>query len=1029
MVKMKSLFLYFLLLFIFVFNQAFAAKGFQVKFEEGKNNLIYQLKFELDDYSISEVEADNSVWSKIIYGGNVTTNKKGFAELPFIYAGIQLKPKDSVLAEVGDTEYEDIQLAHPLLPSKGVVLRSQNLNDIPYVEDSKSITDEWYPKTVAESSKPFILRDVRGTNIYVYPFQYNAKRKILRVYKKIEVRVLKGRGVPVNPLVGTCGRMISEMEDIYSTLLINYQRPLELSNIPLKDYGKLLVLYPAQYKQAVAPYVEWKRMKGFAVLEKEVVKGTNVKSIIKQAYENDKDILYVQLFGDWEDLKSDLGPSQAPMDPMLGCVKGDDNYADVIVGRFSANSPAQIQTQVNKTISYERDADSSDTWYKNAIGLASSEGGSQGDDRETDEQHMRVIRDNKLLKNTYVKVEEGYATLNVNSRNVSDWLNAGVSLINYTGHGSKTSWATSGFKNSDIVQLNNGKKLPFIVSVACINGEFHSSGGDSFAEAWLKKENGGAVAAWMSTINQPWAPPMRGQDYFNDLLIGGYDYEQNPGDGTNTQNSRSTFGSLTMNAASLMYAESSTGPDLDTIKTWTIFGDASLQVRSDTPKKLTISNETLLMGTPFETVVSDSAGPVKNIIVSLYQNNKNYVGITDEDGRVEILNQLEVGDAHITVSGFNVQTITKTVQVIPPNGPYIVLKNKVVEDSNNSQADVGETIYLTVELENVGNGLSKNLRVNLETDSTSVDAILDGEEQVAQINGGQKVTLKKGFRIRLDKGINDQSLIPFKLVMLDQTSKEYRSAFTLKVNAPKFNLSSKVMGDGEIKPGETRTFRYLVKNIGHVASSLIYYNLEELNELNVHIGNAQSSISGLAPGQEGQIDFEVQFGDDILLGMIARFRCKINSDEIETIMESLINVGLTDTFETGDFASNPWRFAGNKPWEITEEFPFSGRYSARSGKDLGKSGVSELILTKNFIHDGSVSFFKMVSSEAQYDQLIFYVDGDKAGNWSGEVAWSEEFFNIPAGLHELKWVYKKDYSADNGHDGAWIDNLLITGAQ
>ncbi|OFZ25022.1 MAG: hypothetical protein A2381_13190 [Bdellovibrionales bacterium RIFOXYB1_FULL_37_110] len=1026
---MKSLFLYLLLSFILILSQAFAAKGFQVKFSEGKNNVIHELQFALDDYSIEEVEADGSVWSKIIYGGNVTTNKKGFAELPFIYAGIHLRPKDSVMAEVGYLEYEDIQLANPLLPSKGVILRNQNPEEIPYMIDSKSVADEWYPATVIESSKPFILRDVRGINIYVFPFQYNAKRNILRVYKKVEVRVLKGRGVPVNPLLEAGGSIIPEMEDIYSTLLINYQRPFKLRNIPLKDFGKLLVLYPAQYKQSVAPYVEWKRMKGFVVLEKEVVKGTNVKNIIKQAYEADKDILYVQLFGDWDDLKSDLGPSQAPMDPMLGCVKGDDNYADLIVGRFSANTPEQVQIQVNKTIAYERNADPTDTWYKNAAGIASSEGGSQGDDKETDEQHMRIIRGDKLLKKTYVKVEEGYATLNVNSRNVSEWLNAGVGLINYTGHGSKTAWSTSGFKNSDIVQLNNGKKLPFIVSVACVNGEFHSSGGDSFAEAWLKKENGGAVAAWMSTINQPWAPPMRGQDYFNDLLIGGYDYEQNPGNGTTTQNGRSTFGSLTMNAASLMYAESSTGPDLDTIKTWTIFGDASLQVRSDTPKKLTISNDVVLMGTPYETVVSDSSGPVKNVIVSLYQNNKNYMGVTDENGRVEILNQLEVGEAQITVSGFNTQTISKVVQVIPPNGPYIVLKKQVVEDSNNSQADVGETIYLTIDLENVGGVVSKNLKVRLETNDTFVDALLDGEENVAQIDAGKAVTLKKGFRLRLKKGVEDQSLVPFKLVMVDHTNKEYRGVFSLKINAPKFSLSNKVVGDGEIKPGETRTIRYLVKNIGHVASSLVYYNLEELNELNINIGNAQSSIAGIAPGKEALIDFEMQFGNDIMLGMIAHFRFKISSDELETILDSMINVGLTDTFESGDFSSNQWRFGGIKPWEITEEFPFAGKYSARSGKNLGKNGVSELILTKNFIHDGSVSFYRMVSSEAKYDQLLFYVDGAQVGVWSGEVAWSEAFFNISMGAHELKWVYKKDYSTDDGHDGAWIDNLLLTGAQ
>ena len=87
--------------------------------------------------------------------------------------------------------------------------------------------------------------------------------------------------------------------------------------------------------------------------------------------------------------------------------------------------------------------------------------------------------------------------------------------------------------------------LPFIFSVACVNGAYHS--GECFAEAWLKKENGGAVLTLMSTINQSWVPPMRGQDYFNDLLTGGYDYQANPGNGISTTEGRSIIGSIVVN--------------------------------------------------------------------------------------------------------------------------------------------------------------------------------------------------------------------------------------------------------------------------------------------------------------------------------------------------------------------------------------------------------------------------------------------------------------------------------------------------
>ena len=77
------------------------------------------------------------------------------------------------------------------------------------------------------------------------------------------------------------------------------------------------------------------------------------------------------------------------------------------------------------------------------------------------------------------------------------------------------------------LHLTNGDKLPFIISVACNNGDFDL--GTCFAEAWLRKEDGGAIMFMGASISQPWNEPMRGQDYFMDVLIGGYDYSAHPG--------------------------------------------------------------------------------------------------------------------------------------------------------------------------------------------------------------------------------------------------------------------------------------------------------------------------------------------------------------------------------------------------------------------------------------------------------------------------------------------------------------------
>ena len=70
---------------------------------------------------------------------------------------------------------------------------------------------------------------------------------------------------------------------------------------------------------------------------------------------------------------------------------------------------------------------------------------------------------------------------------------------------------------------------------------------------------------------------MRGQDYMNDLLTGGYDYDVNPGIGTSTNHGKTRLGSIVFNAFNLQIAEAGSG-DVKTTQTWILFGDGSLLV-------------------------------------------------------------------------------------------------------------------------------------------------------------------------------------------------------------------------------------------------------------------------------------------------------------------------------------------------------------------------------------------------------------------------------------------------------------------
>lgn len=510
------------------------------------------------------------------------STEKGFPEYLSKQVPLMINQDGNFSLELVESDYTEFDLPYPYLVGRGTITRNDDPALIPYTIQRNAVTDAYFPENIIDMEDYFVIRNVRGFNFRFNITRINPVQAKAQVYTRLVFMVTPDEGSPVNALSTTGTQEVtSEFYGVMPQLFSNYDNTTRADwPYEVGEKGEILVIYTARDAGAIQPYITHKKNMGFTVTTREVEKGTNVKQIIREEYDSNNDILYVQLVGDWEDIKSDTLSDGAPIDTFLGAVSGSDNYIDLMIGRFSADNSHDVTVQVEKVITYET-AQEQD-WWKNGLGIGSGDGSGAGDDGEVDYAHMDVIKENKLLPNQYNSVAEIYET--GTPAEVSAIVNSGTHVINYVGHGSDSAWVTTGFSSSDVNALENQDMLPVIFSVACVNGTFHK--GTCFAESWLRKENGGAVGALMSTINQPWQPPMRGQDYMNDLLTGGYDYEENPGSGTSTDHGKTTFGSIVFNAFSLMYSESSTSSDLDTIKTWTLFGDASLRLVKE-PETLT----------------------------------------------------------------------------------------------------------------------------------------------------------------------------------------------------------------------------------------------------------------------------------------------------------------------------------------------------------------------------------------------------------------------------------------------------------
>ncbi len=104
---------------------------------------------------------------------------------------------------------------------------------------------------------------------------------------------------------------------------------------------------------------------------------------------------------------------------------------------------------------------------------------------------------------------------------------------------------------------------------------------------------------------------------------------------------------------------------------------------------------------------------------------------------------------------------------------------------------------------------------------------------------------------------------------------------------------------------------------------------------------------------------------------------------------------------------------------------FDGIDAARSGAiPHGQNCTIHTTITG----PGSFSFRWKVSSELNHDYLLLAVNGNLQRSISGETAWEQLAYDVPAGRYVFTWFYAKDASGTAGSDAGWLDTVVWTPA-
>jgi hypothetical protein len=1024
----------------------------EIDLPTGKNEItvvrsdieVLKVQFSYDKLQTMTVETERGKFNELFIPKAYSIGELGAPKLPAFKklieipfgADVQIK---SVTYHENHFRLTDFAIGNQIFPMQPTLPKNTDMNRVGFEYSEKAYTQNRYIEHDLVTVEILgAMRGVRIARLTVAPVYYNPTQNEIRVLNDIEVelsftnvdkkeneRIKKSTYSPYFEAV--YDKLLNRISDRH-----DYPSHPDLVKYPVK----YLIVSTRTFESTLQPFIEWKTKKGFDVIVgyTDVIGSSvnNIKTWIQNHYnagtpENPAPS-FVLFVGDVAQIPaSATGSSTSRVTDLYYCSTDGDMFPEMYWGRFSATSVAELQPIINKTLYYEQYQFADPTYLDNVTLIAGVDAswnpnvGQPTVHYGTQNYFNSAHGFNQV--NTYLTSYTGCYTT----------INTGVGFINYTAHGSETSWADPSLTVTGVHALTNVNKPTFAVGNCCVTGDF--SIGQCFGESWTRATNGG-VGYIGSAPNTYWfedfywsvgAFPIVGNNNgyvptYAETALGAYDapFHSN----YVTMDAIKFVGNLTVTEANLQGYPQHSSP-LYYWQAYSLFGDPSLVAHLTQGDVNVVSFEPLLpLGTTSFTV-----NAVAGSYVAISMNGVLHgAALVDASGSVAvpITAFTASGTADIVVTKPQFQPEIMTVTVAPLSGPYVSVFSTLVSAGGDTVIEYGETVYLTVTLKNVGTEAANNVNMTI-SESDAYVTLNDSSESFGNIAAGASVTRTSAFQWTMANNVPNEHAFTINS-SITCTGDSWTPSMNFTAYRPNINVSQVTIsdgGNGRLDPGETANIVVTLQNSGGAQANSVQAILSTGSSY-ITINTNSGSIAQLAAGSSNTITFNVTASPGTPIGHNASFSVAItahNSYSNTSSFNQIVGLNLED-FETGNFNAFAWTNGGNLPWTITNVSPYQGVYSAKSGA-ITHNQTTSLILTANVTANGTISFYKKVSSESGYDFLRFYIDDVQQGQWAGTVAWSQETYAVTAGNHTFRWTYSKDGSVSSGDDCAWIDYIVF----
>ena len=1022
-----------------------------------KSSVNFKLITSINKISTNVIKTKFGDFVKLSIPSYTSNSIDGNPELPSLNKLISVPKGAKVVAKiinkiVKTVSLEDYGIELPLFPNQPSISKGDNPENIDFIFNKDSYSQNSFSQSNIVSTELLgFMRDIQLARISVSPISYNPITNELKIITNLEIEF---SFIDIDFATDKLSKQkyySADFDHLYKKC-INYL-PSNTKDVITTYPVKYVIVSDPIFQTALQPLIDWKTKKGFSVIEAYTndpnvgTTTTSIKSYLQNMYDsatiNNPAPTYLLIVGDDTQVPSFVGAQH--VSDMYYCEfdGNGDFYPEMYFGRFSANTVSEVEIQVAKTLTHEKYLFSDPSFLNNIVLVAGVDASyaptyGNGQINYATDNYFNIAHNLTIHNYLYGSGTPITSDMSQASASIISNVDEGVGLANYSAHCGPSGWSDPSFNSSDVSGLQNIDEYGLIISNCCTPNKFDEP--VCFGEALLRADNKGALGHIGASNNTYWD-----EDYwwsvgstsniianptYSGTGLGAYDCLMHE----NGEQEEDWFitQSQIIHAGNLAVTEAG-GAEQYYWEIYHLMGDPSLMPYIGIPTSLSVSHISVLPIGSTSLIVNSE----ENSYVALSMNGILLdAQLCDASGVVNLVfNPISnVGSMDVVVTKQFKQPYLNTLQVISPNGPYVISTNNYLSDingNNNSLADYNELVNLTVDLFNLGGGNAQNLNLVLSTTDQYI-TIIDSIDNINLINSSQSASSIIPFSFQVAAYVPDQHIALCLLTISDNLGNVWTSNINITLNSPvlshlSISVNDAVLGNGngKLDAGENLELVIEVNNIGHADAYNLVGTLSSLSSY-ITINNSSFSLLNLNINQIQNLIFNISVDQNAPTGTSVVFPFNITDQIYSHQTDFSENIGVIDEdYETGDFTNYSW-IQGTFPWFVDDVELYEGIYSSRSAVALPDNEESELSITVNVLANGDISFYKFVSSELDFDFLKFKINGSKVGEWSGiDSVWSFISFPVNTGVNTFKWEYDKDASWNDGQDAAWIDYIVF----